>query len=689
MPLADEQSRLEILKRIFEDATDPILVEDLSGIVITANREAVRVYGYSLEELVGRPIKTIVPEERHREADLLLQRCLSGEDVRNVQTVRRDKAGKTIPVLVTFSLLRDPEGQPNAVATFAKDITALQQIRERLEKERGMQMARDYRAVFLGESIAARALRESVEAFSQTDQPLLIAGPPGAGQTAVAQAVHHASSRGDNPFVFIDGTRFNTDQETSLFGAEDWEEPDGTAYLAHGGTLYIAHVEHLPKSTQWTLRDYLETAERMRKEGRIPYPDLRIIFYTRHDLLELSAEDRFDAELAEVIGRNRLTLPSLSERRSDIVEMANALLAANTEVYGKVVEAIDKRAQDRLVGYNWPGNIDELDAVIRQSVITTRNTTIEEMDIQILGGRRLGDYNLVRKLGEGGMGEVWLAKHAFLGRTAAVKLIRKDVVQNKGVDEEEVTVRFEREAKVTAMLRSPHTIQLYDFGSSADGGLYYVMEYLPGRDLDHLVQQYGPMAPERVVHFLKQAAYSLAEAHDAGLIHRDIKPSNIFSCRLGPYQDFTKIIDFGIVRSYTDKATRITKAHLFPGTPEFSAPEVVTNPNAMGPRADLYSLGCSAFFLLTGQCPFEGTSDWDIMMKHTTTPAAAPSTIRADVPAWADALVLELMAKSPEERPASAYALIEKLRALPIDAPWTERAATAWWDERGGRHLRA
>lgn len=594
----------------------------------------------------------------------------------SLQTLRRD-----CQVLTDHLEERDQ--------ALSEALKALEESNERLAQElkvveeRASEKAQEYRATFLGESIEVQALKASVEKYSNSDETLLLTGPRGAGEEAVAHAIHHQSERRGRPFIYIDCTRFNADQELSLFGSDEWETPDGKAYLADKGTLYMAQVEQLPKSGQWTLRAYLETAEKARKQGATPVPDIRIIVYARRDLMDLASEGKFDTELARLLTRLKLSVPALSERRDDIIPIAERFLTSGSRFYGKVVDGFDEAAKERLLSYSWPGNMHELDAVIRQSVIVTLNTTIEEMDIQLLGARRLGEYRLIKKLGEGGMGEVWLAKHEALGRTAAIKLIKPDIFDRNELDPKEVTTRFKREARVTAMLKSPHTVRLYDFGKAPDGGLYYVMEFLEGMDLDVMVEKYGPLSPARMLHFIKGAAYSLAEAHSAGLIHRDIKPANIFAAALGYHRDFPKLIDFGIVRKFKGNVTRITAAHVFPGTPEFSPPEMVTSPNNMDPCSDIYSLGCTAFYLVTGEVPFKGESEWAVMMAHTTAPPPRASAIRPELPAWIDDLLVEMMAKKPEDRPPSAETLIERIDAIPCDQLWSDKDAMAWWNEKG------
>jgi len=214
--------------------------------------------------------------------------------------------------------------------------------------------------------------------------------------------------------------------------------------------------------------------------------------------------------------------------------------------------------------------------------------------------RRLGSYQLMDKIGSGGMGEVWRAKHKMLARPAAVKLIRPETLGTPGEGTAAKTLlrRFEREAQATAMLTSPHSIMLYDFGIAEDGVFYYVMEFLEGRDLKSLIRESGPVPAERAVHFLHAACDSLADAHHRGLIHRDIKPGNLFTCRRGRDFDFIKVLDFGLVKSVRDPGdtvTQLTGSGVTSGTPGFMAPEMVTGDAPVDGRADIYALGCVGY----------------------------------------------------------------------------------------------
>ena len=295
--------------------------------------------------------------------------------------------------------------------------------------------------------------------------------------------------------------------------------------------------------------------------------------------------------------------------------------------------------------------------------------------------RELGAYRLVRPLGHGGMGEVWRAEHRMLARPAAIKLIRPETLGVNGNGETALR-RFEREAQVTAGLTSPHTVNLYDFGLTDEGNLYYAMELLDGLDLETLVERYGPQPAERVVHFLTQACRSLAEAHQRELIHRDIKPANLYSCRLGLEHDFVKLLDFGLVKSAHQEADgRLTHNGQVTGTPAYLAPEVATGVGPIDHRVDLYGLGCVGYWLLTGGLVFEGETPVQLVLHHVNTPPTPPSR-RTEllIPPELDAIILACLEKDPNARPSSAGALASRLEACPLPARWTEERARAWWE---------
>ena len=299
--------------------------------------------------------------------------------------------------------------------------------------------------------------------------------------------------------------------------------------------------------------------------------------------------------------------------------------------------------------------------------------------------RQMGNYKLVERLGRGGMGEVWRADHRRLARSAAVKFIRRDTLTTSSAgDLKSLIRRFEREASATARLRSPHTVELYDFGVTPEGTLYYVMELLDGLDTETLVRRFGPLPPERVVFLLVQACRSLAEAHQLKLVHRDIKPANVLVCRLGNELDFVKILDFGLVRSTVTTAepqTQLTAAGQVGGTPAYIAPEMVVDADSVGHSADIYGLGCVAYYLLTGQLVFEGQSSMSILVEHVrSTPVPPSERTELAIPADLEQVVLDCLAKTPTDRPKSAEELERRLLACELERAWTPERAREWWE---------
>ena len=312
--------------------------------------------------------------------------------------------------------------------------------------------------------------------------------------------------------------------------------------------------------------------------------------------------------------------------------------------------------------------------------------TIYRLGAELRRARELGSYRLVERLGMGGMGEVWRARHRLLARPAAVKLMRPEVLGASSVSRHaELVARFEREAQATASMSSPHTIELYDFGVADEGTFYYVMELLEGFDLDTLVRRFGPVPPERAVHLLLQVCHSLAEAHDAGLVHRDIKPANVYACRYGRDVDFVKVLDFGLVKSEQELGETqidLTVEHGARGTPAFMSPEQVLGDRPMDGRSDIYATGCVAYWLITGRHVFEGRTAMQTMMQQTqSTPMPPSQRSPFPVPEALDRLVLECLEKDPANRPATADILAEGLTALGIASQWTPARMRAWWDE--------
>ena len=303
-------------------------------------------------------------------------------------------------------------------------------------------------------------------------------------------------------------------------------------------------------------------------------------------------------------------------------------------------------------------------------------------NVRLKKALELGNYELVTRLGQGGMGEVWVARHRLLARPAAVKLIRPELLGADDRSRHTLIKRFEREARDTAALGSSHTVDVYDFGITPEGAFYYVMELLDGITFDTLVRHYGPVDPARVVYLLKQVCHSLGEAHDRGLIHRDIKPANLFTCRLGPDYDFVKVLDFGLVKHGSDHpaGTELTLAGHTSGTPAYMAPEMALGRDEIDGRADLYAVGCVAYWLLTGQQVFSGDTPVATILQHVReTPIPPSSRTEVAIPPALETLILACLSKNPADRPSCAAELSARLSAAVPQDPWTRHDARGWW----------
>jgi serine/threonine-protein kinase len=324
-------------------------------------------------------------------------------------------------------------------------------------------------------------------------------------------------------------------------------------------------------------------------------------------------------------------------------------------------------------------------SVLGTTLATIVSRVLYGLRRQVAEASELGQYLLEERIGGGGMGEVWRARHRLLIRPAAIKLIRQRAVGGMASDPELLVRRFEREARATAALTSPHTVQLYDFGVADDGRLYYVMELLDGLDLDTLVRRHGPLPPERVVHLLRQVCAALQDAHANGLVHRDIKPANVVVSRAGSTYDFVKVLDFGLVKLDSPgrggaDAVKLSTEESWSGTPGFMAPEVVLGAADTDYRVDLYALGCVAYWLLTGKLVFEGENAIQVMMQHATAEPERPSArVGRALPAALEQLVMECLEKDPARRPASAEAVRERLDAVPLAEAWAPERAEQWW----------
>lgn len=313
-------------------------------------------------------------------------------------------------------------------------------------------------------------------------------------------------------------------------------------------------------------------------------------------------------------------------------------------------------------------------AVVIAHVVTRLGQQINE-------AREMGSYQLLALLGKGGMGEVWRARHRMLARDAAIKLIHPDVLsRSSGNNAVVVRRRFEQEAQATAALRSPHTVELYDFGVTRDGVFYYAMELLDGIDLETLVRQYGPQPPARVVSIIRQVCRSLDDAHRQGMVHRDIKPTNIFLCRLGNEYDFAKVLDFGLVKLNDDHETRLTRDGATTGTPAYMAPEMALGSGQLDGRTDLYALGCVAYWLLSGSLVFEEKGAAAMMLAHIRKePLPLSQKMAQGVPPSLEQIIMKCLAKEITERPASAESLGQLLEECRGIDGWSVDDARRWW----------
>jgi hypothetical protein len=301
---------------------------------------------------------------------------------------------------------------------------------------------------------------------------------------------------------------------------------------------------------------------------------------------------------------------------------------------------------------------------------------------QVREAWQLGQYTLLEKIGEGGMGAVYRARHAMLRRPTAIKLLPPEKAGAERLQ------RFEREVQLTSLLTHPNTVAVFDYGRTPDGVFYYAMEYLKGLNLEDLVCLNGPQPAGRVVHILRQVAASLSEAHGIGLIHRDIKPANvILVAERGGSPDVAKVVDFGLVKELDEKASLTLDSRLA-GTPHYLSPEAISSPDDVGPESDLYSLGCVGYYLLTGHHVFQGRTVVEVCSHHLhSQPVRPEERLGRAIPETLSNVLMLCLEKSPERRPLSAAALVDLLAACPDVEPWTGEMGRQWWRLRGSQIL--
>jgi serine/threonine-protein kinase len=314
-------------------------------------------------------------------------------------------------------------------------------------------------------------------------------------------------------------------------------------------------------------------------------------------------------------------------------------------------------------------------AAVAVVVSTVASGVIYGLRREVKQAKRLGQYTLEERLGSGGMGVVYKAKHLLLRRPTAIKLLRPDVAGEKSI------ARFEREVQLTSLLTHPNTVSIYDYGRTPGGIFYYAMEYLCGLTIDQLLAKEGPQPAGRTVYILKQVCGSLAEAHAEGLIHRDIKAANVILCERGGAHDFVKVVDFGLVKDTSNIANiAVTVSDTIAGTPHYMSPESIRTPDKIDGRSDLYAVGVLGYYLLTAKHVFENKNFVEVCGQHLHTQPPLPSTrTERPIPRDLEAVIMTCLAKDPDRRPRDAEALGQALCGCACASEWGEEQARAWW----------
>lgn len=294
--------------------------------------------------------------------------------------------------------------------------------------------------------------------------------------------------------------------------------------------------------------------------------------------------------------------------------------------------------------------------------------TIHDLRVREFRMRHFGQYRLIRPLGRGGMGHVYLAEHALIKRPVALKVIRPGASNQPNA-----LRRFELEVQAMARLNHPNAVEVFDFGQAVDGSFYCVMEYLRGSTLDQLILDYGPMPPGRVIHLLRPVAEALGQAHVRGLVHRDVKPANIVAAEVGGHHDVAKLLDFGLVK-VTAMSPGLTREGGIQGTPLFMSPEQAAGLPIDG-RSDLYALGGVAYFLLTGRPPFDAANSVSAVAAHRFQAVEPPTRHRPEIPDDLEQVVLRCLAKDPGHRYQAAADLVRDLDEASTRYPWSTEDA--------------
>lgn len=544
--------------------------------------------------------------------------------------------------------------------------------------------------VLLGDSQMVITLRQAITAWAHESGTVLLSGPAGSGHESVAHAIHAQGPRYEQPFVYVNGSRYREpDTAETLLSTDQADNQLSQLQLASGGTLYIEAVDHIARVTQKRLATIIAAQDHPSEQKTSPTDASRIILSVREPIDSLSLAP----QLLEAIGERLLHLPALAQRKEDIPLLAQHYAAFHSQRAGRTIPRLSAATLESLVKHHWPGGFQELSTMIERGVLTSTGSDILLDLDSLVDGSTLGHYRLLDLLGEGGFGTVWRARHEILQRDVAIKVINKErLATEQGADM--VLEHFKREARSTANLRSNHSVDIYDFGATDDGGFYYAMELLHGLDLASLVSQHGRLAPSRVSFILSQICRSLEEAHHAGLVHRDIKPANIFLCG-PPNEDLVKVLDFGLIAIAGNVASNAPPSSRRPGrslralvsratgpcgTPGFIAPEVVAG-LPFDIQSDIYALGAVAYDLITGYILFDNPNTLHMIRDHMQTPLPAlPKEL--EIPAELEELIHACLAKLPADRPGSMREIGERLRAISFDSPWSLAHAESWWKQQ-------
>jgi serine/threonine-protein kinase len=379
-------------------------------------------------------------------------------------------------------------------------------------------------------------------------------------------------------------------------------------------------------------------------------------------------------------------VPSSARRTFSLCFFAGVPIVASMSI---AVVSADKTTIDQLTGGHWRGTVEGFGFYVAINVVawwtlsialcTSASHVIYGLRSEASKARRLGQYTLQKRLGQGGMGEVYLARHAMLRRPTAIKLLRPEKAGENNL------ARFEREVQLTAQLTHPNTVTIFDYGRTPEGVFYYAMELLDGYNLDEIVEFDGPQPVARVIHILEQIASALIESHGVGLIHRDIKPANLILCRQGGKPDVAKVVDFGLVKDVTHgEDIALTNPEIITGTPLYMSPEAIRNPASVDNRSDLYALGAVGYLLLTGTKLFGGESMVEVCGHHLHTQPEPPSQrLQSEVPQKFEELILSCLEKDPKDRPQSAADLHARLLDCQVEPRWNDELANQWWTTKG------